>query len=269
MIHLSSIKPILKKYGPTILSGLAAIGVGVTGYLSYRAGKKSCCKELMLKAIKKYAPVEEDALSNDLKAIRDSLNKDHWKDYAPPIISGVLTAGCIIASDRLHVSKETALMTAALMYKDSYKKLAEKLPAQLRDPDITAEHDPQPSKQKEVQISANTKMDIYEPYTDQWFKASQQELLWAELAINKLMSQTGEARLSDLIGMLPGMKPDPINAPHYGWSWDDDTFNEAASYYYNGSWIDFCPILVEKPNGETYFRLEFGIHPNNLTEIGL
>jgi hypothetical protein len=51
-----------------------------------------------------------------------------------------------------------------------------------------------------------------------------------------------------------------------GWSWDDDMFQEESCYYYAGGWIDICPQFDEQ-DGECCFVMEYGIHPNDISEV--
>ena len=53
-----------------------------------------------------------------------------------------------------------------------------------------------------------------------------------------------------------------------GWSYDDESFCELASYYGAGAWIDLCPQTVTNKDGSEYFQMEYGIHPNDISEVG-
>lgn len=251
MISIQAVKQFAKQYGPTILSGLAIVGVAATGYLAHKAGAETGAKVLMEHA---GSPEEADQIAHQVI-------KREWKRYIPPVASGVFTIGCIVAADRWHVGKETALLASCLAYKNSSEIFENKVRRELGQKAV--EEAKQDAQAKNFVGSLGCKMKIWEPYTKQWFEASQQELLWCELTANKMMAQIGEVKLNDILAMFPSAKKTPRGA-EIGWSWDDESFNELASYYYAGGWIDLCPQLCEKPNGETYFNLEYGIHPNEL-----
>lgn len=90
----------VKRKSPTILSAVAVIGAVVTPYLAVKAVQK---------------------VSDD----------DDWVDtvtnYAAPVAAGLITVGCIVASDRIHVSRETGMMLSynALAHSVNTEKLKE------------------------------------------------------------------------------------------------------------------------------------------------
>lgn len=251
MISIQTIKQFAKAYGPTILSGLAIVGVAMTGYFAHKAGAETGAKVLIENA---GSPEEADQIAN-------KIIKSEWTRYIPPVASGVLTIGCIVAADRWHVCKEAALLASCLAYKNSAEIFEDKVRRELGDKAV--DEAKEEAKAKKSAMSCDGKMKIYEPYTEQWFKASQQELLWCELTVNKMLAQQGTVVLNDILAMFPKAHKTQRGG-EIGWSWEDETFNELAGYYYAGGWIDLCPQLCEKPNGETYFNLEYGINPNEI-----
>ena len=72
--------------------------------------------------------------------------------------------------------------------------------------------------------------------------------------------------LNEILALYPGCKKKKIGNT-IGWSYDDETFCELSSYYGAGAWIDLIPQIVETKDGETYFQMEYGIHPNDITEV--
>ena len=68
----------IRKYAPTILTGMAAAGVGLTGWLSYRAAKKSDPEKTF---------------------------KEEWRIYIPAGIAGLGTVACVVGANWIHLSR--------------------------------------------------------------------------------------------------------------------------------------------------------------------
>lgn len=107
-----NIKPTVKHFGrslqvqsPTILSGLAVVGVAATGYLTFKATWRSAQvigdKETMERVhgeLKERTPSEKALLV--------------WKLYIPAVGVGALTIAGIVASNRIAVSRLAAMAAA-------------------------------------------------------------------------------------------------------------------------------------------------------------
>lgn len=222
----------VRKYAPTILTGMAAVGVGLTGWLSYRAARKSDPEKRF---------------------------KEQWKIYIPPVIAGAGTIACVIGANQIHLSREAAALAAVAFYKAAGEDFEDAVFDKFSDAGL------KPNVMDESKApSMNMKIQIWEPYTHQWFEATQQEILWAELCANKMLQQKGQLSLNEVLRLYsdPSLKMKK-RGNEIGWSWDDDMFCELSSYYYAGGWIDMCPQFVED-NGKWRFVMEYGINPNEL-----
>ena len=264
-IDFKLIKPVLEKHGPTILTGLASIGVLFTGYLVHRADLKNLgdIAEAVL-----FTDDSDIPMGETVKRV----TKKNWKLYIPSAVSAVCTIGCIVGADRWHVSKEGMLAAAALMYKTSGEELEKKLREEFGDEKVTE------IKQKIAEEKAEQnrppweerhpdKMKIWEPYTEQWFYASQKDILWAEIVINKKLAQEMEVTLNDLLALYGCKKTK--KGEELGWTIEDECFTEiwACGGALMGNWIDFCPQVIENKDGTTYFQMEYVIHPVNIDEV--
>ena len=233
-----------RKNLPGILSAAAAGGVVLTGWLSHEAGRRVAKDDEMPKTFKEKV-------------------KKHWKNYIPTAISGLGTIFCIAGAHKLHLSREASMAAAVAFYKAlsedwedaSFDKFSD---AGLKDNVMV------PNRGEPPYMSQTMKIKIWEPYTKQWLEASQQDILWAELTANKMLQQRGTVTLNDVILMLGAKKK--REGAKLGWSWDDEMFNEASSYYYGGGWIDMCPQWDDS-NGEMKFVLDYGINPNDISEF--
>ena len=246
MINVTAAKTILIKHGPSILSGAAVAGVVLTALLTHRADKK------LIGAVAEAALFDEDTETPTEEIVKHQA-VHYWKNYIPAGICGLLTIGCVIGSNRWHLSKEGALAAAALMYKTGGEDLEKKLRGEFGDRPPWEDRNP-------------AKMMIYDPYTDQWFQATQQEILWAELTANKMLQQRGVVTLNDILSMYKGTRKTK-KGQTLGWSYSDDAFDEMASYYTCGAWIDLCPQIIINPDGTTYMQMEYGIHPGDISHL--
>lgn len=221
------------KFAPTILTGMAAAGVGLTGWLSYRAAKKSDPEKTF---------------------------KEEWRIYIPVGVAGLGTVACVVGANWIHLSREAAALAAVAFYKaageDFEDAVREKFGEEGSKSKVMDEWKRPPDR--------NMKIEIWEPYTHQWFEASQQEILWAELCANKMLQQKGSLTLNEVLRLYndKSLKMKKVGN-ELGWSWDDDMFCELSSYYYAGGWIDMCPQFVYE-DGRWIFRMEYGINPNEL-----
>lgn len=275
-INFKMIGNIIEKHGPSILTGMAAIGVVLTGYLTYKATEKTCGERVL--AMSKDFNDEMKNCNGDISSIdtdalvnkeSDGLFKKYWKNYIPPAIAGIGTIACIVGANYWHLSKESAMAAAVAFYKAAESDLAKEIKEKYGDDalkeiktDIVKkkmEDDRPPWEPKD-----STKMTIYEPYTKQWFRASQQEILWAELTANKMLQQTWKVTLNDILALYDGCKKTKLGNV-IGWSLDDEMFLEAVDYSPSGAaWITFCPQLITNDDGSSYFQMEYEICPNEL-----
>lgn len=247
LIKTTDILKFTEKNLPTILSVLASIGVVGTGVLAYKTGKK----------------VEEE---NALGVIE---SKSAWKYYIPPVVCGTATIACIIASDRIHFNRETALAAALTFWKTNYNDLDKKIVETLGEDkakeikaDIQKDHmEKNPPTEKLLANSGDGKFLCYEPYTEQWFRASKEQLLWAELTANKLFATKGGVKLNDVLELYPGCKRVPAG-DKIGWFLDDfGCYN--ASYFFPGvghQWIEIAPQLGQV-DGRDVMVLEYSLNP--------
>ena len=264
-LNINVIKNALIKHGPSILTGIAMVGVITTGYLVHKADRK------LIGDVAEAVLFEDDSdipVSDTVKRIA----KKNWKIYIPAAMSGVLAMGCAFGANQWHLSKEGALAAAAIMYKANSEELEKKLREEFGEEKVDevkkkiaeakADKDRPPWEEKRPD-----KMKIWEPYSKQWFWASQQELLWAEIMINKMICQQWKVTLNDLLKIY-GCKTSK-EFENLGWSYDDECYTQtwACGGRLMGNWIGFSPQLVENKDGTTYFEMDYEVHPNDLTNI--
>lgn len=275
-INFKVIGKILEKHGPSILTGMAAVGVVLTGYLTHKATEKTRGAQVLAMAKDFTDEVKTcdgniDQIDTDTIVNKelDGWFKRYWKNYIPPAIAGVGTIACIIGANYWHLSKESAMAAAVAFYKASESELKDAIKEKFGDEALTDIKKDIAKKRLEDERPPwepknSNKMTIYEPYTKQWFRASQQEILWAELTANKMLQQTWKVRLNDILALYDGCKKTKLGNI-IGWSLDDEMFMEAVDYSPSGAaWITFCPQQITNNDGSTFFQMEYEIHPNEL-----
>lgn len=263
-IRVQALKPVLQKYGPTILTGLASAGVVLTAHLTRRA------------VLKNLGDVAEAVLFEDDSDIPVSqtvhrIDRQNWKNYIPPAIAAVCTIGCLVGANQWHLSKEGALAAAVALYKTNGEELEKKFKEKFGE-DAVKEAKKEIAKERSEKnlapwdVQKPDKIMIWEPYSEQYFYASQKDLLWVEIMANKMLAQEFTVKLDQILALY-GLRGN-AKTKNLGWSYDDESFCELASYYGAGAWIDLCPQTVTNKDGSEYFQMEYGIHPNDISEVG-
>lgn len=231
----------VRKYAPTILTGFAVAGVGLTGWLSHKAARKSDPEKTF---------------------------KEQWKNYIPVGVAGIGTIACIIGANWIHLSREATMLAGITFYKamvSEYEDYEDEMFDRFGDAGLKVNNERKKEDSPQA-VSHNMKLKIWEPYTKQWFHASQEEILWAELTANKMLHQGKNVTLNDVLKLYSDKSLKyKKDGDALGWSWDDEMFNDGSCYYYAGGWIDMCPQFVEV-NGEWMFQMEYGINPNDISE---
>lgn len=247
-----------RKYLPSFLTGAGVICLLATGYFGYKAGKEVQLSKEMFK--------EADLWPDD-KLEQFKLT---WRSYLPLILVGGAGVACIIGSQAMNLSKQAALASAITLWRGNYEELENKIREKFGDGaanDIKQEiinnrvkKSPPP---KELLDSKDDKMLCYEPYSKQYFRASKEQLLWAELTANKIFQQQSRVMLNDILRLFPDCKPCPLGE-EIGWFMDSDTWSWNWSFY-GTPWVDIKPQIGTQDGNDVLF-IEYGMHPDQAYE---
>lgn len=250
-----SVKGKIVEKAPDILTAFNVLGVFATGWTMHKATKKATAYLESEKAKRK----EENPDFTDFSAKEKLLLT--WKFYIWPFVTGALTIGSSIASNRISSTRlaESAAMTALLSDK------VEKLEAKIEEKYGKEELDKAKKEIHDEQLAGtenglNGEMLCYEPVSKQYFKATQQQLLMAELTANKMFQNDHYVRFNDFLELL-GCKR---NASVEDYSWvmgdidGDADFN--WSFYKGEPWIDIQPRMI-KVNGKYVLEIAYGMWP--------
>ena len=222
----------LKKYAPDILTGMAIGGIGLTGWLGVKAGKKAAQELRFI-----------NATNVPLTTIDEA--KYTWKCYIPPLASAVATSVFVVSAHKVHLHNEAILAGVAAMYSGKYQQLTKTLGDKLDQNtlmDIRKEaYQDDPDRPPWLPTPKNSDEEIYyEPYSHQYFTASAHAMVYAMLHINRTFQEYGGVTLNDYLNVLPGCKRIP-EGKNIGWYQGTDSWEE----YWNGwsscgHFIDIC-----------------------------
>lgn len=106
---------ILVKQSPIILAGTAIVGVGATGFLAYKAGLKA-------NEVIKYAEEEK----GEALTVQETIQTG-WKLWIPPVASGALTVGAIVASTAISEKRRAALAGLYALSETALKEYQDKV----------------------------------------------------------------------------------------------------------------------------------------------
>lgn len=249
----------LQKYAkdhlPQMLLG-AAIGgtVATTGLTIYGT----------VKTVRTIDQMESDAqgVIPAMNGHVDTLDKakacaKYW--IAPAIMLGG-TILCICELNKVHINKEAALTAMAAMWKAKYGDLKEEVDAGKSGKEIASK-----AMEKEIKRAASDaggdlqlsdgQFLCWEPYSRQFFKATTQQLLWAELTANKEYQAGGYCSLNELLNMLPGAKQCTFG-DQFGWFPGCDTKNQVS--FVKSAFIDITTSL-QKIDGQECAVLQYSV----------
>lgn len=196
------IKIFLEKYGPDILSGLATVGVVLTGWLSGRAGTKI-----------------HETLSDGKERTKKEVVKDTAKYYILPAVSGIGTIASIWGSRKLSAAQLTSVVGALGYFAANKKELEKKvIPEEISESRVTA------ASKKIVSVEETGKGDqvCLDAIFGRWFRSSEQEVKKAIDIFNtdwkEMNRQCGYAgtNMNDLYSKL-GIQTTHVGF-QYGWS---------------------------------------------------
>lgn len=254
----------LKKYAPDILTGMAMAGTAVTGWLGVRSGRMI---EKEIEQHAKHTPIFADNVA--CGTIVEGIGKKEelsmtWKYYIPPAASAILTSACIVGAHAAHLHNEAVLASIAALYSGKYQQLVNSAKKALTPEEyglvqesVTADDMkdlppwmPQPKEGETL---------YYEPVSEQYFCATPQAMLYAQLHINKTLQEYWGVTINDYLNVLPGCHRIP-EGNQIGWYMGTDEWQELWNELsYEGSFIDIEFIDAHDECGAK--RLWYNVQP--------
>lgn len=253
---------------PTILSTMAAMGVGVTAALSAKAVPKAL-KIIEKKSWECYTNAEDPLSKKDIVKLT-------WKEFIPTIAVGVGTIACIFGSNILNKKQQASLISAYALMSEGYKRYSDKVRElygnavhdKIKE-DISVEdaketeilgYDMVPMGDMVFSAEDETEILMYEnlsglPGAGRYFKTTPSRVMVAEMNLNRNFVIGAEPDLNEFyeyLGLEP-LKTDGLDGSVIGW----DT---SGGYY----WVDFKHIRQETDDGLIYYVLHTPYTPEIL-----
>ena len=233
-----------KKHSGTIAAVAGVVGLAATAFLSGKA------------AVRAHEEIDPNM---DTKEKAKLYFKIYWKTG----VSFIVTTGCILGSDRIHVKKELGLAAVAIANKDKLveatKKVREKFGEEAYEEFKREMASDETKKAAEWLSDINLAQDeflVYVPDAEEFYVTTDKRMNNALYKTNRELNIVHDARLSYFCSMLgrrvgPGL-PNPLLSD-IGWRWDNVDQCEQWQLQ-GGHWIDFVnDIYVREltlPNGK-------------------
>ena len=247
---IKSLKTVMSKRSPEILTGIGIAGMVTTVALAVKATPKAI--QLLEEAEKKNIEKQVDAgipgpeIKNGLPAIE--VVKTAWKPYIPAAITGSVSIACLIGSVSVSSRRVAALAaayqlseTALTEYKDKViETIGEKKETAVKDKIAKSQVDNNPVNKSEVIVTGGGETLCFEPTSSRYFKSDRDRI---QRAVNNLNEQMihdmfGCVSLNDFydeLGLEHTLVGDDI-----GWNTD----NLIKLYYSSQLVDDKTPCLV-------------------------
>lgn len=231
---------------PTILTVLGVTGVGLTAVLTARASfQASLILEDMHAEYDEYQHDEPWTIDP-----REAIEK-LWKLYIPAAGVGVMTAACIIGSNRIGTRRAAAMASAFAISErafDEYKtkvveKLGEKKERAVRDEIAQDRMTAQPMG---TMVIGDGKVPCYDAYSGRYWPCTMEDLKKAQNDINYKILNQNYASLNDfydLVGLGRNKTGEEV-----GWSLDTGKLE-----------IRFSTTMTDKQ--EPAISIDFGVAP--------
>lgn len=240
---LKRMEATLTKHSPEILTGIGIAGMISTTVLAVKATPKA----LMLL---------EDARYEKGSALKPAEKvKAAWKPYIPAIVTGTVSAACLIGANSVH-SRRTAALAAAYQLSETalseYREkvvetLGEKKEKAVREKISKDRVDKQPVSSSEVYITNKGDTLFLDPLSQRYFKSDIELIRRAENTLNKQMLQdiSGYVSLNDFYGEIDLSYTDV----GYDIGWNTDKLID----------LDFHPVMTD--DGRPCLAIDYIVPP--------
>ena len=236
-----------KKIASITLTALGSVGVGVTGYLSAKAG--IAVKDIAL----------DDNKSNAEK------RREIVKEVIPVGLSAGATIGCIVSSNILSSKTvqciQTEMAAGYVLLQNAYYQYRKKIDAETHERVLK-----QISKEKVKEIvyveGKYAWSDDY--HTEPWY-ATEGDVFWAEIKIKELFNKNLEVSLGDFYRILREERG--VDVPYVpnenDLIWNMDVLIEE----WESTELVFSNLYENTEDGGRIYTLDFGIPPYPSIEV--
>lgn len=239
MVHRS--KLFLDRNASTILTCIGGVGVITTAVLSVKATPKAI----------KLIELAEEERGEELTKLE--VVKVAGPAYIPAVISGVSTIACIFGANTLNKRRQAALMSAYALLDNSYKQYKTKVDELYGEGADERVREEIAKDKYEDMVLEDDKQLFYDEFSERYFESTMEDVLKAELAINKKISLWGGANLNEFYEALD--IPQVDYGKYLGWS-SGLLMMEAWS-----EWLDFKHEKVVMDDGLECYIISFSSEP--------
>lgn len=232
-------KRFVKKNSSIILTCVGAAGVVATTVSAVKATPKA------LKLIEEAEKEKGDDLSK-WETIQVAA-----PTYIPTVLLGIGTITCVFGAHMVNQRTQAALTSAYALLDQThkeYKKKVEEMYGEGADQEVKAEL--AKDKYKDIDIDEEDELPLfYDEFSKRYFNAKNEDILYAEYEINKLLNTNGVVSLNDYYNLV-GL--DPVDYGEYlGWS-------SAQMYeHFWDDWLYFHHTKVEMDDGLECYIIDY------------
>lgn len=229
LVHQST--RFVKRNASTILTCIGGVGVVATSVMAVKATPKAL---KVLEAAEK----EKGEQLTKLETFKVA-----GPVYIPAVLTGVTTLACIFGANMLNKRQQAALMSAYALLDNSYKDYRNKVDELYgKEVDGKIKTEIAKDKYKETDIEfEDDKQLFYDSFSGRYFQSTTEDVLRAEMEINKKITDWSGAHLNEFYEKLD--IPSIESGDHYGWTKDslmEDTWS---------AWLDFYHEKVVMDDG--------------------
>ena len=220
---VKSIKGVLGRHAPEILTGIGVAGMVTTTILAVKATPKAC---LLINDRKDELEVE--------KLSATELVKTTWKCYIPAAVTCGASIACLVGASSVNCKRNAVLATAYKLseaalseYKDAViETIGEKKEQSVRDKVAEERLKKNPVSKSEVIVTGNGTTLCYDPVGNSYFKSNIQQIESAKNKLNARMLSENYVSLNDFYDEL-GIGPTKLG-DDLGWDIYKDGLVEIA-----------------------------------------
>jgi len=239
---IKTTKGFMKKHSPEILTGIGVTGMITSTVLAVKATPKAINLINDKKFELNYELSEKLPVKEVIKAA--------WKPYIPSVITGVMSATCIIGASAVNTKRNAALATAytlsenaLLTYRDKViETIGEKKEKEIRNKVAQDKVDKEPISNTQIFITPKGNTLCMDDITRRYFKSDIESIKKAINELNRQMMNQNYVSLNELYSAI-GLEP-ISSGNRLGWNIDKGFIE-----------VDFSTCLAE--NDEPCIVVEY------------
>ncbi len=212
---VKSVRTVISKRSPEILTGIGIAGMITTTVMAVRATPKAL------------ALIEDKKIENDTDKLTPvETIKATWTCYIPAAVTGTLSVACLIGANSVNARRNAALATAYTLSESALKEyqekvietIGEKKEQTVRDAIAKDKIDRDPVSSKEVIITEKGNTLCYDSISGRYFKSDIDKLKKVENELNRRMRDEMYISLNEFYYEI-GLNPISIG-DDLGWNID-------------------------------------------------